>query len=209
MAQCTEHYGADACRLVRQSGRRRAISRLGARTRRQSTWLLVDPDGREATRPFRSSANRTVTFRRNVARRRARRSLFLSTRRRPKTVSRSGVAFSTARRAWAVAGGRSSAASQWTRRRLAGRDAARARSSTSCTSARLRRKGTWAGGRGEAAAPARPWHHADRGDAGRRVSGQVRLGLRRRLLVRADANSTARPTTFARLSTRHIGWASA
>ena len=49
-------------------------------------------------------------------------------------------------------------------------------------------EGTWARGRARSSPElARHRHHRDRGDAGRRVSRPLRLGLRRRRPVRADA----------------------
>ena len=71
---------------------------------------------------------------------------------------------------------------------VARRRASTGRSSTRCTSARSRREGTWARGDARAAAS---WRDVGitvhRDDAGRRVPGPLRLGLRRRRSVRADA----------------------
>ena len=62
------------------------------------------------------------------------------------------------------------------------------------------------GGGGERAARARAArHHADRGDADRRVPRPLRLGLRRRRSVRAVAPATGRPTTSAASSMRARG----
>ncbi len=72
----------------------------------------------------------------------------------------------------------------------------KARSSTRCTSARSPPEGTWAAATEQLAELARDRHHRARGDAGGRVSRPLRLGLRRRLPVRADAVSTARPDDF-------------
>ena len=63
--------------------------------------------------------------------------------------------------------------------------------------------------RGELPELARARHHRARGDAGRRVPRPLRLGLRRRRPVRADAGSTARPTTSAASSTAPTRSASA
>ena len=50
------------------------------------------------------------------------------------------------------------------------------------------REGTWAAAARAAAGAGAPRHHADRGDAGRRVRRPLRLGLRRRRPVRAVAS---------------------
>ena len=67
-----------------------------------------------------------------------------------------------------------------------GRPRSRARSSTRCTSARSRRRARGRPPRRELPALADARHHRPRGDAGRRVPGRVRLGLRRRQPVRPD-----------------------
>ena len=86
---------------------------------------------------------------------------------------------------------------------------ATARSSTRCTSARSRAEGTWRAAAGELAALADLGITVDRDDAGRRFPRPLRLGLRRRQSLRADAGSTARRTTSARSSTRRTRSASA
>ena len=63
-------------------------------------------------------------------------------------------------------------------------------------------EGTWRGRRARAAELRRPRHHRRRDDAGRRVSRALRLGLRRRRPVRADAPLRHARTTSARFVDR-------
>ena len=56
-----------------------------------------------------------------------------------------------------------------------------------CTSAAFTREGTWEAAGARAAGAGRPRRHRARGDAGRRFHRPLRLGLRRRQPVRADA----------------------
>ncbi len=76
---------------------------------------------------------------------------------------------------------------RWTDPAWRGVDARAARSSTRCTSGPSRAEGTWRSAMEQAAAARRARRHRARSHAGRRVSRPLRLGLRRRLSVRADA----------------------
>ena len=111
----------------------------------------------------------------------------LPPRRRTGALSRSGLALPAGGPARSVAGGRSGGL-PLDRRRLAGRAAARARSSTRCTSARSRREGTWAAAAARARRSSPISASRARGDAGRRVPRPLRLGLRRRRPLRPDAS---------------------
>ena len=70
-------------------------------------------------------------------------------------------------------------------------------------------EGTWQAADGTAAGARATRHHGHRGDAGGRVPRALRLGLRRRRPVRADAPVRRRRTTCARSSTARTRSASA
>ena len=156
--------------------------RVWAPIRKRVAVVLEGPEPRASSR-WRPKA--TATSRHTSPTCQRRHPLPLPPRRRPHALSGPRLPLPAGRPARPVAG-RRPARVPLDRRGLAGRRRCRGRSSTRCTSARSRRK---APGRPPRAS-CRSWRTlgitVPRGDAGRRLPGPVRLGLRRRQPVRPD-----------------------
>ena len=185
------------------SGTRRSVPRS---SRRPSRRALSGVGTRGETRDGRASRPRSARGRRSPraewlcrrVRGRCRRRCALSVpaRRLDHAPRRSGVAVSAGGSVRAVAGRRSERV-RVDRRRVDRRPRRIATSSTSSTSARSRRAGTWAAACKELAVPRAARDHDDRADADRRMGRRAQLGLRRREPVRTASRAMARRTSYA------------